>query len=373
MTTMQILKGDKLLSKAQCEVSRGIAIIGIFLHNFCHLLKGSNEENEFDFIAERAQNMWNYWTGGNIDIFSPIQFFAFFGHYGVPIFFFLSGFGLVMKYERETAPSISTWRFLGYQWLKLFKLMILGFVLTIITFLACGLEWHGIWNYVAQGTMLSNLIPDLCDSQTPPPYWFFGVMIEMYVIYRLLIFPFNGKRHSIWRWLIPILLVLLTWLPQVFMEHHHKGLIYVRHNAALAMLPFALGVLAARYGMPKLPRWVLGLAAVVALPLLAYSSLYYQSWLLAPILVLIGSLAFVKFIEPCRGLCSTIITKPLHYMGTISAMIFVVHSIARMPIYVFVLKNHDNLMLVDYAWMALYIAATLLLAWLYKKYWKLVN
>ena len=51
---MQFLKGDKLLGSAQCQVLRGIAIMGIFLHNFCHLLKGSNEENEFRFIAERA-------------------------------------------------------------------------------------------------------------------------------------------------------------------------------------------------------------------------------------------------------------------------------------------------------------------------------
>ena len=370
---MEILKGDKLLSSAQCQMLRGIAILGIFLHNFCHLLRGSNEENEFEFIAERAGNMWNYWTTG-VDVFAPIQLFAFFGHYGVPIFLFLSGYGLVMKYERDNVSSqVGIWRFLGSHWLKLFKLMIIGFVLTVATYMACGLRWHGIVEYLAQATMLSNVIPGLCDSHTPSPYWFFGVMVEVYVVYRLLIYPFHNNHKSVWRWLIPLLLIVLAWLPQVFMEHHRNMLVYVRHNAAIAMLPFALGVLAARYGFPKLPRWSLAVVAVVALPLLAVFSLYYQMWLWLPVLVIAGSVAFVKLVEPCKGLCRAIVISPLHHLGVLSAMIFVVHSIPRIPIYEFVLKAHNGLMLSDYAWLALYIVLTLLLAWGYKKYISYLN
>lgn len=363
---MKILKGDKLLSSAQCQVLRGIAIMGIFLHNFCHLLRGSNEENEFEFIAERAQNMWHYWTGGSIDVFFPIQFLAFFGHYGVPIFLFLSGYGLVLKYERGDALSRQgVWRFLGSHWLKLFKLMILGFVLTVVTFLAFGSSWRGWIDYLIQATMLSNLIPDY--SCTPPPYWFFGVMVEMYVIYRLLIFPFYDKRQSKWRWLVPLLLIVLAWLPQVFMEHHHHMLIYVRHNAAIAVLPFCLGVLVAHYGLPRLPRWTLAVVAVVSLPLLAVFSLNYQLWLWTPVLVLTGSVAFVKFMESCRGVCYKVVMSPLRYLGVLSSMIFVVHSIPRIPMYRLVLKAHSGLMLIDYAWLALYVVLTLILAWCYKK------
>lgn len=363
-----MLKGDKILSSTQCQVLRGIAIMGIFLHNFCHLLPGSNEENEFEFIAERANNMWNYWTGGNIDAFAPIQLFAFFGHYGVPIFLFLSGYGLVMKYERDGASSqVGAWQFLGSHWLKLFKLMILGFVLTVITYLACGLSWRGWIEYIAQATMLSNIIPSLSHAHTPSPYWFFGLMVEVYVVYRLLIYPFRNKLGSVWRWLMPLLLVLMMWLPQVFMEQHNKMLVYVRHNAAIAMLPFALGVLVARYGFPRLPRWLLAVVAVMSLPLLAVFNLNYQLWLWTPVLVIAGSVAFVKFLKPCNVLIS-----PLKQLGVLSSMIFVVHTIARMPLYVFVLKGHSDLMLIDYAWLALYVVLTLVLAWGYKWFMKSV-
>ena len=364
---METMKGDKLLSSVQCQVLRGMAIMGIFLHNFCHLLRDSNEENEFEFIAERATNMWNYWAGGGIDVFAPMQWLAFFGHYGVPIFFFLSGYGLVMKYERGGGSRVGVWQFLGLHWLKLFKLMALGFVLTLITYLACGLSWHGWLEYLAQATMLSNIVPPLCNAQTPSPYWFFGVMVEVYVIYRLLIYPFS-RHGSVWRWLMPLLLVVAAWLPQVLMEHHARMLVYVRHNAAIAMLPLALGVLAARYGFVRLPRWVLGVVAVVALPLMALFSLNYQLWLWIPVLVIAGSVALVKLLEPCCGLCHTVVVAPLRYVGVLSSMIFVVHSIVRMPIYMFVLKSHSGLMLIDYAWLALYIVLTLCLAWLYKKF-----
>ncbi len=366
---METQKGDKLLSRAQCQVLRGIAILGIFLHNFCHLLRGSNEENEFEFIGERAGNMWHYWTEGGIDVFAPIQLLSFFGHYGVPIFLFLSGYGLVMKYERDGASlRVGVWQFLCSHWLKLFRLMIVGFVLTVITYLACGLSWHGWGEYLAQVTMLSNVVPSMATAHTPSPYWFFGVMVELYVVYRLLVYPFAFNRGSLWRWLMPLLLVALAWLPQVFMEHHSTMLIYVRHNAAIAMLPFALGVLAARYGVPRLPRWWLAVVALVSLSLLAVFSLNYQLWLWIPVLVVAGSVALVKLLEPCHGLCRRAVVSPLRYVGALSSMIFVVHSIPRMPIYTFVLKTHNGLMLIDYAWLALYIVLTLVLAWGYRKY-----
>ena len=76
--------------------------------------------------------------------------------------------------------------------------------------------------------------------------------------------------------------------------------------------------------------------------------------------------AAVKFLEPYKGLCHTFLISPLRYLGVLSSMIFVVHSIPRMPIYVLVLKTHSGLMLVDYAWLALYVVLTLALAWLYK-------
>ena len=104
---MNILRGNELLSKNQCNALRGIAIISIMLHNFCHWMspKVVILENEYNFNLFFSRRMWEYLTGGNIDMYLPVQFFSFFGHYGVPVFLFLSGFGLVRRYEGKPGSS----------------------------------------------------------------------------------------------------------------------------------------------------------------------------------------------------------------------------------------------------------------------------
>ena len=367
---MQILKGNNLLTRSQCDVLRGLAITGIFLHNFCHWLKGGHHENEFLFYDAHGETMWNYWTKGSIDGFEPIQFFSFFGHYGVPLFLFLSGFGLVMKYERQDAPRIGVLAFLGYQWLKLFRLMILGFIASILVYdVWCGFEFHQ-WNEtLAQLLLITNpLFISPGSAILPGPYWFFGLMLEFYVIYRLLIYPSAHKPQSLWRWLMPVLIALAAWGVMATCKGHTMRLEYLRYNAAIGALPFAMGVLTARYGMPKLSKWLLAVIAVICLPLIAVANLNYQAWLWAPLPVVAGAVAFVKLLDKWSAQSSGMVIKPLAWMGMLSSFIFVVHSVPRMPIFKFVLWKQQGLLYSDYAWIAVYIVLTLLLAWLYKRY-----
>ena len=41
---------------------RGIAIMAIMLHNYCHWLRGTVRENEYKFYADRAAGMWQALT-----------------------------------------------------------------------------------------------------------------------------------------------------------------------------------------------------------------------------------------------------------------------------------------------------------------------
>ena len=315
--------------------------------------------------------MWNYWTSG-IDVFAPIQFFSFFGHYGVPLFLFLSGFGLVSKYERQGAKRVGVITFLSYQWLKLFKLMLLGFIACVLVYdVWCGFDFHP-WNEtLAQLAMVSNfLFQSPGAAIVPGPYWFFGLMVEVYVIYR--VFVYSTRRKSLWRWLMPLLLIIVAWLLMALCSNHGMLLNYLRYNAAVAMLPFALGVLVARYGMPKLSKWLLAMIAVVALPLVGLCNLNFYAWLLAPMLVIAGAVAFVKLFENHSSEAKGVVMRPLAWMGVMSSYIFVIHSVPRMPMFKFVLWRQPQLMLTDYAWLAAYIALTLVLAWLYKLYLNLL-
>ena len=93
----------ELLTRTECTAMRGIAILGIMLHNYCHYVKGIVKENEYQFVDGRCNRLWEVLT--NPDEFLPMHLLSFFGHYGVPVFLFLSGYGLVQKYESSLSTS----------------------------------------------------------------------------------------------------------------------------------------------------------------------------------------------------------------------------------------------------------------------------
>lgn len=45
-----------LLSRTECAALRGLAIIGIFLHNYCHWLGMAVKENEYTFTMSKSSS-----------------------------------------------------------------------------------------------------------------------------------------------------------------------------------------------------------------------------------------------------------------------------------------------------------------------------
>ena len=84
---------------------RGVAIIGIFLHNYCHWLGMAVKENEYTFTAGNCRRLLEVMTQRDWNL--PVHLLSFFGHYGVPVFLFLSAYGLVMKYENGGNDTIT--------------------------------------------------------------------------------------------------------------------------------------------------------------------------------------------------------------------------------------------------------------------------
>ncbi len=93
------IRADRgLLSRSECHALRGLAILGIFLHNYCHWLGPAVKENEYQFFRSHVEGLRH--ALGCPDTWLPVHLISFFGHYGVPVFLFLSAYGLTMKYER---------------------------------------------------------------------------------------------------------------------------------------------------------------------------------------------------------------------------------------------------------------------------------
>lgn len=243
------------LNRTECNALRGLAIIGIFLHNYCHWLGPIVKENEYQYIQRNVD--WLHQVMTSPDGWLPMHLLSFFGHYGVPVFLFLSAYGLVLKYE--SGPRLSQGaerfsitgrhlpnlgeglRFVRYHYLKLFKMMIVGFVaFTMLDYLTPGPHHYQSLDIIAMLGMFNNVLPNPDHIIWPGPFWFFGLMMQLYIIYRLFIY----RRH----WAFTVVLMVVCLALQLCLSPDGEAMNRYRYNFMGGMLPFGIGILYARYG-----------------------------------------------------------------------------------------------------------------------------
>ena len=347
----------ELLSRTECTAMRGIAILAIVLHNYCHFISKIVKENEYQFFTSNNDGLWHAIT--NPDVLLPVHLLSYFGHYGVPVFLFLSGFGLVRKYEtsHDSCPPL---RFVRYSYLKLLRMLIVGFSLFICVDMVTPGRFPFHWdNVIAQLLMYINVLPQPDKIIWPGIYWFFGLMMELYIVYRLLLY----RRSS---WFVGTL-VAICWLLQMFCDPNGETLNRLRYNFIGGMLPFGLGLLAARIpmlGMKRshggngmFPRWehlVWLLLLLLAIGLTFAMCFNFQTWLWIPVFIIVGTIALVKLMPEC-------VLKVFVWFGSISAAMFVAHPIAR-KLFITVAWKQDI-----YDGLVLYIVVTIALSWAVKQ------
>ena len=343
---------DGLLTRAECAALRGLAIIGIFLHNYCHWLGPVVKENEYTFSQHNVD--WLTAVMASPDGLLPAHLVSFFGHYGVPVFLFLSAYGLELKYGRSLyAPAF---RFVAYHWKKLFSMMIVGFVsFTIVDAMTPG-RWHyTLTQVLAQLAMVNNLLPDPDHNIWPGPFWFFGLMLQLYAVYRLLLY----KRH--WAWTAGAMVVCLG--VQLAFAPESEALNWYRYNFMGGMLPFGLGLLYARYGnriiLTNLNTLSLLVSVVFCGFMVMWMSASYLLWSVVPLVVCILCVYVVKLLsQAARRPVGAWLMERLVWMGEISAALFVIHPVLRK---VFIpISRHGDI----YTGLLLYAIAAIGAAWL---------
>lgn len=340
-----------ILSKTECSALRGIAIIGIFMHNYIHWLGPMVKENEYQFKQSNVDWMMSLIGQPSWELI--LQFFSFFGHYGVPVFLFLSGYGLVLKYENSstgTSKEESCWKFIKHHYLKLFPMMLLGFVVfAMVDWMTPG-RHHWTWlDIITQLTMTINLFPQPDKIIWPGPYWFFGLMMQLYLFYRLALY----KRH----WGIIVGAIALCWMIQALHMDDPAGdaINRIRYNFIGGMLPFGMGILIARYQdkIHGISRGLyLGIFATSLLAVLCMS-LSFHAWLWVPLFVVTLHIGLVKILPK-------ILINGLDWVGILSSAIFVCHPITR-KIFIPISRRGD---LMD--GIVIYIVATIVLAMLFR-------
>lgn len=354
--------GESLLTRAECNALRGIAILGIFLHNFCHWLNPVVKENEYQYFQHNVD--WFAQCAARVNELFPAHVISFFGHYGVPVFLFLSAYGLEMKYGngQGKAPDgrrVVVSSFVRYHYLKLFKMMIVGFIcFTVVDAMTAG-SWHyNVAQIVGQLLMINNFYDQPDRNIWPGPFWFFGLMLQLYVVYRLLLY----RRH--WGWTVGLMVVCTV--AQLFMDPEGENLNYWRYNFMGGMLPFGLGLLFARYGnkvmLVNLTFGSFLMSWVVCSFFIVSASGSFYTWVIVPALICYASVYFIKTVStlPLPWLRARI-GYVLGWLGNVSAALFVIHPAIR-KVFITVSRQGDI-----YTGLLLYAIASLGAAWLVMK------
>ena len=297
------------MTRLECSALRGMAIVSIMLHNFAHWLPGAVPENEFSFNLEHYEYFWE--SVLSKDFF--IQILSFWGHLGVPVFVFMTGYGLAQKYDHQ--KDIDKNSFLLNHWKKLFVPLVVGtFVYVLTMFVIEGHLVCSVPRIIVQLTMLLNFISPM--HLLPMPYWYLGMTMQLYIIYLLFVY-----RRPLTILLIVTIVSLIAMASLVYIP---KAVVLSKFNFVGWLAPFFMGIVYSRYQtIVQFGRgWrSFGILAVSLFLVLIFGFNFF-TWLLIPIFIVVLAVSSVKYIPIS-------IQQNLDPIGRISLYLLIVHPITR--------------------------------------------
>ena len=297
------------MNRLECSTLRCIAIVSIMLHNFAHKLPDAAPENEFSFSLEHYEYFLDSVLGKDF----LIQLFSFFGHLGVPVFVFLTGYGLAQKYD---GMEHLEWKiFLYNHWKKMFIPLVVGtFAYLLVMFVMEGYLVCSVSRILAQCTMLLSFISPM--HLLPMPYWYLGMTLQLYVIYVLLV-------HK--RTLQPLLLFAIASL--IFMAclvNYPRVVVLSKFNCVAWLAPLCMGIAYSRYqSIVHVERGIRLIGTLgITLVLVLICGFNYFSWMFIPLLIIILSVGFVKYVP-------ILFQKKMDSIGKNSLFFLIIHPITR--------------------------------------------
>ena len=306
------------LTRADASVIKALAILMIVAHNYFHQVKPFPGENEMAFHAETFWKMVFQIAEHPFDAFHPIA--SFFGHYGVHIFLFMSGYGLTKKalgYVQKHG---------GISWTDLWKVS-LNQIAKIVTLTLVGVSILCLYKYIAWGTLpdaefFTKYLVFLTFTENLRPgdfgyfvsvWWFMALIVQFYLLFPII---FKGlSRHAYLTLSIGVVCQLLAVsIYEPLLEQH----VLVYATPLGQMVLFMLGGYLAMGR--RLSRWIV-LPLVVVLPLTFIDPNFFH----------LSFVAVTVFLMLAYGLLRErlIASKTLLWIGGMSMFIYIVHGDLR--------------------------------------------
>ena len=197
----------------------------------------------------------------------------------------------------------------------------IGYLLLMIRLV--GLPENGFLEASYLLSMTSNLYTTQLGPHIPGPYWYFGLMLQLYIVYRLFLF-----RRS---WNVVAVAIIISCIAQAVVSPDGASMEWLRNNFIGSLLPFGLGLLYARYEEDlQLSKITYALTAIVSIALIFVTSLSFISWITTPFFVCtLGiSLSAAIFVSHpiVRKLCLNLSDK-FHISPYLSVLTFLIGAL----------------------------------------------
>jgi len=301
------------LDKKDTTILKAIAILAIVFHNFFHVAVKVHE-NEFDFRPERFGVFLQTVVHPSLTIQA---LFAFYGHYGVQIFIFLSAYGLAKTHWDDP----SSWH--SFMWSRVKKLYPMFTFVILFWAVLAAMHVGTLWvirdatpHLLLMLLGVSNLVPNI---GLPPvgPWWFIPFIMQAYALFPIL--RWLTRRYG-WPSLVILSVVcyFITHAANPFLAH---WLINLSMTPIGRMRVLCLGIIAARY--PVRVR------SYVALPAFAVFILGSRYFAFAHFSSLASVIACLWVYSKLRPLLRN--SRSLEKIGQYSLGIFLINGIVRVP------------------------------------------
>lgn len=169
------------ISKNQTLIIKAFAIIGIVFHNFLHSTNDIGE-NQMEFTPERIYDLFFFLKENPLQAIDAL--FSYFGHYGVQLFIFCSGYGLSKQFIKNKPASYKT--YVIPRLTKIYSLLLFGIISCAILYVN-----YFAWYIKISATYLLTIFRNISNDYLFDgigPWWYFGLVVQLY-----LLFPFLYK------------------------------------------------------------------------------------------------------------------------------------------------------------------------------------
>ncbi len=343
----------KHISRTEASFMKGIAMLMILFHNFCHLIKPWNGENEFSFSYESTLFFIDLIKKNPENIVQYL--FSFMGHYGVQLFVFLSGYGLFTVWQNREVKWL---QFMKQRLIKLYPAYLVTVLvyLLILTIKTGGLpSWVLLRLAIADLLFIQSFVPGEA-FRLVGPWWFFPMIVQLYMVFPLVMAAY--RRWGLQAlYLIGALAWLITLIVNPLLDHDKYNLNYffIGHLAV-----FCLGMVLAGKETFQIRYSVIILAFII----LIAGNLFSYVW---PLTMLAAALLLSVLTRTLQHALTGYRRQRLWIkgIGAHSLFIFLVHGFLRDP-FVAIAQRHNNPFITALA-AIIFLVVTLIVARLIKK------